>query len=207
MDNYSKIKLMLEHGFKVKCQLGVRTVGRPSENWIIFTSISSDGRLRLSNDSSELTDCLDTLGVHSENEAGINALNLTSITPIIEKPKMYQVGDLVDIAEEWSKDRDWVEKKYGTTKKMIVDGYSPDDQLVYLSKDKERICQVPNWAVTPHIPEQDDEVAKAIKSKMIGIDSLIFFLEKDVLSRGEYYGYENGIKTVIEKLKNIRENN
>lgn len=200
MTNFERVRIYLEHGFKVKCQL-------ENDRWVIFSSIEGKDRVRVSDKFTKVEDCKDSLGEFSYTSEDINYNKFLSITPIIEKPKMYQVGDLVDIAEEWSKDRDWVEKKYGTTKKMIVDGYSPDDQLVYLSKDKERICQVPNWAVTPHIPEQDDEVAKAIKSKMIGIDSLIFFLEKDVLSRGEYYGYENGIKTVIEKLKNIRENN
>lgn len=151
MTNYEIIKRYLEFGFKVKCQ-------REDGFWKVYSSIMSGGGLRHTCFNNTVDICFNYLGDSCEPEKETNEMKFLSITPIIEKPKMYQVGDLVDIAEE-AKVKFLKSHLSGW---QITEIEDEESGLNYeVTKDTERLW-ISHYYLTPHIPEQDDEVAKSI---------------------------------------------
>ena len=131
--------------------------------------------------------CLDGLGEENYPEKDVNQYNFLSITPIIEKPKMYEVGDLVDIAEEYD-EFDIKERKNLKVVDNNIYGVCIDLGVGCASR-----VYLPRWAVTPHIPEQDDE---------LDFNDIADFLE--VVSSRLLGNEKSRVEKIAKKLKSLK---
>lgn len=193
MTNYEIIKRYLEFGFKVKCQLY-------NNEWVIFTSLCVDGAIRRSNWRNELGKCYETLGNTFDYEKDLNGFKFLSITPIIEKPKMYEVGDLVDIAKEAGVK---FLKNY-LSGWQITEIEDEESGLNYeVNKDTERLW-ISHYYLTPHIPEQDDEVAKAMDKKEIMEEIRTIAMYVDSCSKFALEGNERYFSKIKELLDGLK---
>ncbi len=153
MNNYSKIKAILQHGQMVE------VYDNDTGCYSIFSSISGDNFVRHSEWATAVDICRNTIGKSEIEKKDLDEdfKNIT-IRPIPVRYNMLKVGDKVDVLEELENIKSY-DKYYDIDKvagKKNLSIQTVVDQEVGQSYGLNE-CQilVPAWAVVPHIEEKE----------------------------------------------------
>ena len=151
MDNYTKIKQLIETGFMVQ------GFDKKDKNYTIFTSIMSDGNIRCSMWRNNFEECYDYLGTTSDEKEDINYFNL-ELTPIPHRYKELKGKvDILDIEEAGV-----LRGKKGLEAIVFYSNNTGEHYYIW-NKDTSYYEYAQAWAVVPHFEEVENATEEAIK--------------------------------------------
>jgi len=171
MTNYDKIKKLLEAGFMVGARLNddYTIYSYSDNNYVILSSLMSNGNIRRSHYKDDLEECYNSLGAGIYAEKEINHIDFTEIKPI---PHFYkEIKGRVDILD-CPEIREIIEMEGWKSKKVNMIGQKGLEINKYYnncggqhyevySKDKINSYTFPAQFVVPHLG--DDLKKETIK--------------------------------------------